>query len=201
MTRLLLFLFVLTGYGTLHAQLRVFPGPPKPLTAKQEAIEGKNRDCIHRDKLPLQQRLKQYPFNKAVKVQIVSFDKPDSIIEGTLPIKDKKVDYTQLKEIKTLDSKAIDTLTDVLYNYGYRGVVHVELESLCYNPRNAILFVDSIGNTFAFIELCFECQGSRTSSKNVKTGDFCSQKYDLLKAFFARKAMAFGIKDEDDTDD
>ncbi|TMI63529.1 MAG: hypothetical protein E6H07_12160 [Bacteroidetes bacterium] len=198
MARLFILLVTVICFEFSNAQLKPFPGAPKPLTEKQEELEEKNRSCVHRDKFSQQQRLKLYPFNKAAQVQIVSFDKPDTLIEGKLPMKNKKVDYSQLKEIKTLEKAEIDSLTDILYNNGYRGEFHMEMESLCYNPRNAILFADSTGKAFAFIELCFECQGYKTSSSAVKTGDFCDQKYKLIQTFFSKHGIEFGTKENAD---
>jgi hypothetical protein len=173
------------------------PSPPKAMTKHMQAIEDKNHECVHTTKYSLQQRLTFYPFNHAAQIILVSFDnKPDSngLIEigsNKLPMIANTIDYSKLDEIKTITNQQIDTLTGILYNNGYRGRIMIISES-CYNPRNAILFIDSIGRTFAFIELCFECGGHRESSDKVQTGEFCNEKYDLLKNFFKSSGIEIG---------
>jgi hypothetical protein len=116
-------------------------------------------------------------------------------------MKNGRVDLTRLKETKTLSNNQVDTLTDLLYNQSYTGPFYTNQKSGCYNPRNAVLFLDSSHQAFAFIELCFECQGHRLSSTKVKAGDFCNQKYDLLREFFATNGISFGVKRGSNGDD
>lgn len=192
MTRFLLLLFALICITLSYGQSKPLAGPPRQLTEEEMELGERNRDCIFSNKLSSRQRSALYPFNKAFKVQIASFDKPDSLIESRLPLEDKKVDYSRLKEVKTLDKNQTDSVSNILYNYVYRGVFHTEVKSHCYSPRNAIIFLDSRNSCFAFIEICFECQESRTSSEAVETGDFCTQKYDLLEEFFLKNGIEFG---------
>jgi hypothetical protein len=150
------------------------------------------------NKYSVEQRDSLYPFNVAKNIKLVSFDeKPDGkgflYSNGRLPMKHGRLIYSDLLEIKTLDKSQIDSLTDILYNNIYRGILFTTSEAGCYNPRNAIVFTNENGVMIAFIEICFECQGYRTSSKKVVTGDFCNQKYDLLKAFFQSAGIEFGI--------
>lgn len=173
------------------------PPPPKAMTKHRQAIEDKNHECVYKTKYSLEQRLTFYPFNRAAQIKLVSFDnKPDSngLIEiggNTLPMIADTVDYSKLDEIKTITNQQIDTLTDILYNNGYRGRIMI-ISGSCYDPRNAILFIDNAGRTFAFIELCFECGGHRESSDKVQTGEFCNKKYDMLKNFFKSSGIEIG---------
>jgi hypothetical protein len=191
----LLFTFIIqtNSYG----QLTTIPGKPRQLTKKELEKDKRNKNCIFQKKYSNIQMLQFFPFNKAAKIKLVSFDQPDSVIMGgELPMKSGDVDYSRLKEIKTIDKSQIDTLTDILFNEGYGGPFYSFSESMCYNPRNAILFIDSKGKTFGFIEICFECSGYRLSSKKIKAGDFCNQKYDYLRNFFAANGIVFGVKKE-----
>jgi hypothetical protein len=106
-----------------------------------------------------------------------------------IPIIEDTVDYSKLDKIKAINDAETDTLTDILYNIGYKRAVKVSLSS-CYDPRNAILFIDNTGRTFAYIEICFECNGYRLSSSEIITGEFCSQKYDYLRLFFERNGIS-----------
>jgi hypothetical protein len=178
---------------TSFAQRRPLPGPPRIISKQEREESERNRNCATRHKYSAAKRLAMYPFSKASKVQLVSFKRPDSIfMGGQVPLKNGAVDYTKLKEIKTLNKIQIDSLTQILYNIGYRGPFFTEIDIKCYNPRNAILFVDMSGKAFAYIELCFECMGHRVSSPMVKTGDFCEQKYELLENFFKGSGIRFG---------
>ena len=200
MSRILPFFLALFLLNSAAAQKRRLPlPPPEPPTQEQMRQENENHTCSNTNKYSQKERRQFYPFSEADTVKIVSFDnRPDAngIIEiggNRLPMKNGKIDFTKLDETKQLNEAQIDTLTDILYNIGNRGEISVITESGCYNPRNAIVFVNKKGKSFAFLELCFECEGKRASSKKVKTGDFCNEKYDLLKAFFARAGIEIGI--------
>ena len=178
----------------LFAQLKPLQGPPRIISQTEKAESDSNRNCQYKYKYSVEERLKIYPFSKASKVQLVSFNKPLSGARGSyIPLKNGRVDQTKLKEIITLSSKQIDSLTSILYNVSYRGAFFTEVDVKCYNPRNAILFIDATGKDFAFIELCFECMKYRLSSKKINPGDFCEQKYDLLENYFKDAGISFGI--------
>ena len=195
-TFFLLFAFFIqtNSYG----QLTPIPVKSRPWTKKEIEKDKRNQNCVYKKKYSKTQRLQFFPFNKAAEIKLVSFEHPpDSVIMGgKIPMKNGDVDFTKLKEIKTIDKSEIDTLTDILFNEGYRGRFSSFSESTCYNPRNAILFIDSKGKTFGFIEICFECSGYRLSSKKIKAGDFCSQKYYYLRRFFAANGIVFGVQNE-----
>jgi hypothetical protein len=162
-------------------------------------MEEKNRNCSFRASYTAIQRLKFYPFNQAKEIKIVSFENLDSgMVEGTLPMSKGSVDLTKLKEAESLSHVQIDQLTNLLYNIGYGGPFSIISESGCYNPRNAILFLDSANKVFAFIELCFECEGHRISSSKVKAGEFCNEKYELLKTFFLSNGITYVTRKEVD---
>lgn len=187
------FFFQTNSYG----QLTSIPVKPRPWTKKEIEKDKRYQNCVYKKKYSNTQRLQFFPFNKAAQIKLVSFDKPDSVIMGGLmPVKNGDVDYSKLKEIKTIDKSEIDTLTDILFNEGYRGPFSLFSENSCYNPRNAIVFIDSKGKTLGFIEICFECSGYRLSSKKIKAGDFCNQKYDYLRSFFATNGIVFGVQKE-----
>ncbi|WP_121357790.1 hypothetical protein [Flavisolibacter nicotianae] len=199
MTRIILFVLVAFFTNCAKGQKHRLPPSPKFPTQKQLQQEEKNHTCVHRDRYTSKQRLLFYPFNSAAKIIVASFDnKPDGngMIEiggNRLPMKNDTIDFSALDEIRQLEERQIDTLTDILYNTGFRGSIFTMTGAGCYNPRNAILFVNKGGKAFAFIVLCFECGGHRVSSKKVNTGEFCDEKYDLLKRFFAKTGIEIGI--------
>jgi hypothetical protein len=160
--------------------------------------EERNHNCKESNKFTSVDRLKNYPFDQAVTVRLVSFDnKPDSTIEEhILPQKNGRVDTSVLSEQTTLSKRQIDSLTHILYNIGYSGKILTSEVSMCYNPRNAILFLDSTEQVFEFIEICFECNNLRLSSGKIKTGEFCTQKYEMLNAYFAQNKIEIGTVKE-----
>ena len=176
-------------------------------------INEKYLQCLRKNKYSPAQRLRFYPFNKAKHVKLVAFEdylgaqpnvqiriddtiKPpnyDSIWKARVPFKKTEIDYSTFKEIKTLDKTQVDQLTDLLYNIGYAGPRQIEGHAKCYDPRNAILFVDTRGRTFAYLEICFQCQEYRVSSQKLMMGEFCEQKTNLIKSFFKTAGIQLGI--------
>ncbi len=165
--------------------------PPK------QDFQSDSAKCIFKESLSANERKSIYPFSKAKSVKIVSFEAlPDSngqIITGAnkLPMKLNRVDVSKLNEIIQLNSLEIDSLTNILYNFGYNGKVLIERGS-CFNPRHAIIFFDNANVDFAFIELCFECNVYQTSSSLVQTGDFCTEKYNMLESYFKNRGIRNG---------
>ena len=183
-------------------QPQIISGKPRILTRKEMANDEKNQNCFYHHKYSALQRLKFFPFNQAKEIRLVSFAQPDSVITGgEIPMNKETVDTSKLIESRVVSPADINILTDLLYNRGFRGPFYTHSRVLCYNPRNAILFLDQDGKVFAFIELGFECDGHRLSSGKVKAGDFCNQKYDLLRTFFATHGIKYGTNVDGDAVD
>ncbi|GAC1303130.1 MAG: hypothetical protein NVSMB24_08660 [Mucilaginibacter sp.] len=161
-------------------------------TAKEERIAERNHKCVHRNKYSTEQRLKFYPFNKAVQIKLVSFDDSTAFV-SRLPLINDTVDYSKLRETIALTKKQTAQLTDILYNFGDRAPNTIVYGAACYNPHNAILFVDKCGHTFAYFEICFECMGYRLSSNRMKMGQFCEEKFALINNYFGQVGIKTGI--------
>ena len=193
MPKLLLFSLMLLSYFISIGQHQIISGKPRKLTRKEITDDEKNQNCFYHHKYSALQRLKFFPFNQAKEIRLVSFAQPDSIITGgEITMNKGIVDISKLKESRVISHADINILTDLLYNRGFGGPFYTFSKSLCYNPRNAILFLDLHGKVFAFIELCFECHGHRLNPQKVKAGDFCNQKYELLRSFFATHGIKYG---------
>jgi hypothetical protein len=169
-------------------------------TRKEAEIDARNHHCMRRSDLSFSARLKNYPFNLSGQIQLVSFMGHIDTVKGaavlrsdSLPRLNDTICYSKLSEIKTLTFAQVDKLTDVLYNYGYSGKIYLGSEPLCYDPKNAILFLDKDGKPFAFIEICFECGKTRVSSENISLGEMCDQKLSMLRDIFNNAGIEYGI--------
>jgi len=174
--------------------------PPQPPTRKEMEEEERNHNCIKKISRTFTTRVKNYPFNISTQIQFVSFMGSSRTVDNevvytndSLPRINDTVCYSKLHEIKTLTFSQVDRLTDILYNYGYRGTIYTMSTAMCYNPRNAILFIDSSGKAFEFIEICFECDKTRESSDKISLGDLCDQKMSMLKDLFKKTGIEYGI--------
>lgn len=167
------------------------------LTKKQQEQDSQNHICSYSDKFTTLQRQAQYPYNVASKVLLVSFD---SLVGDNfthiLPMKNGEVNLSALSEKVVLGKSAIDSLTDILFNLGYSGRIFTTSSTGCYDPHNAILFADTNGRIFEFMEICFECYRFRTSSERLEFGDPCYGKYEAIKNFFKSKGIKVGITTE-----
>jgi len=191
----LLFIFL---HLNSFCQLVVTPPPSKPPTAKELENEEKNHNCLHRSKYSRLERSQFYPFNKTSDIKIVSFSSSSIQLVGEkeqqfgLPKANDTICYKKTHEAVSLTSAQIDSLTDILYNVGYNGPVHTISESECFNPRNAIVFLNKKGKILAYIEICFECERYQASNKQVTIGEICTPKYELLRKFFVSLGINYG---------
>jgi hypothetical protein len=160
------------------------------LSKKQLEADEKNRNCAKRKNYSREQRIKFFPFNIATHIKLISFEGVlEKVLRNSLDTLGKGSNHNKVSSIAKLNKNQVDSLTDILYNIGYRGRFYTIVENQCYIPRNAILFLNAKGATFAFIEICFECSGNRLSSPRIKSGDFCEQKYILLSDFFSKMGV------------
>ena len=173
--------------------------PPQPPTKKEMEEEERNHNCIKKNITSLTARLKKYPFNLSAQIQFVSFQggvyliNNEIVRQDSLPRINDTILYSKLTEIKTLTYPQVDKLTDIFYNYGFRGTTFKISEAACYNPRNAILFLDNKGKVIEFIEICFECQKTSESSDKISLGDMCDQKLNMLFDLFKKVGIEYGI--------
>ncbi|MDN3580283.1 hypothetical protein [Mucilaginibacter flavus] len=173
-------------------------------------------NCSFTNQYTLTQRLKMYPYSKAIKVMIVSYfggGMPNQEIrldsdtpakkqltykqkqhyEG-LVIKHKKLDYSTLIETKVLNRHQIDVLTNILFNYEYTGMRDYTLtgEAACFDPRNSVIFFDKNGKIFDHLDICFSCHRSDSASGKLNVGTECAQKFDMLTKFFIKAGIRYG---------
>ena len=180
--------------------------PKRSYNTRTKDIFDESQDCAKRNSKSFSSRIKNYPFNLTAKIQLVSFKhNPDTANFGeytrdSLPKLNDTVCYSKLFEVKTLSLTQIDKLTDLMYNYGFKFIPKIKgnvylIGSVlqCYNPRNAILFLDKDNKVFEFIEICFECKRIRTSSDSIGIGVKCNQKLKMIQNFFKEVGIDYGI--------
>lgn len=166
-------------------------------------VEFKEEKAIfaRKSNLTFSKRLKNYPFNKAAEIKLVSFTETRRQNDDTLyynPIMPKKRNYVictfPFKEIKSINYLQTDSLTDILFNYGYIKKAGWGEETKCYVPRNGILFLNEKGKVFEFIEICFACKKLAYSYHDKSDAeDFERPKFKLLRDFFIKNNIEYGI--------
>lgn len=161
-----------------------------PLFAQEEK-------CASKKSTPSQKRLKNYPFNQTAKVLAVSYIADSNSygqihrkVDYSLPVKNDTICYSKLHETVTLSARQVDTLTSILFNYTLSNKVHIQ--PMCYRPRNALIFLNAKGESFAYMEICFECEGMRSSNKKIPVHLLCSTQYALLKQLFIHSGIRYG---------
>lgn len=187
---LFVLLFSSCSYGQ-YRKLDTLPPPPGGYPKSVLKIERENHKCVNLPKKSFSTILKKYPFNKTTQIQLVSF-KGDK-----LPIENDTICYSKLYEVKTLTIQQVDSLTNIMYNIGFGGTILFVEEIACYDPRNAILFTDTSGKAFEYIEICFECEHTVNSSEKIDFGEVCNQKFNLIKQQFIRAGIIYGTKESD----
>ncbi len=187
---IVIFLLFLSGasYGQFK---KLDEGPPKSggYRKKTLKIEKKNHECVRLETKIFSTIQKSYPYSKSTNIELVSF------AGYALPIENDSVCLSKLRERKVLTIPQIDSLTDVMYNYGFGGTILIIQEQACYEPRNAILFFDDTGRVFEYIEICFECEHAISSSEEVVFGELCTEKFKLVKRQFKNAGIIYGIVD------
>lgn len=91
----------------------------------------------------------------------------------------KKDFFRQTVKVKKED---LDEIFNILYKK--RELSNIITNYDCYNPRNGILFYDKNNQVFAFFEICFECQGKKTTSNIPSMDRLTRDEYNELKVLF-----------------
>lgn len=169
-------------------------------TKRNDSLADVNYQCIKKNLLSVKERNKNYPFNKAAKIELISFIDTTTDFPTSIPVKNKKLEQAKVREQKIINDEQIDELTNILYNIGRTPVPNLQYttnsSSSCYEPRNGIIFMNSRGDIFEYIEICFACRKSRISSRKVKIGEDCEQKFNILRDFFIKNGLQFGTVED-----
>ena len=137
--------------------------------------------CINKFSLTPEQRLKEYPFNKARQIQLVSFSQKEDTSEYILtsvPIKNDTLIMARVTGITKLTKSQIEKLTDILFNVGLKENSYTFSVSTAVGLDGGIIFIDSKNKIFEYINICFDCQEIevRTSKVRKSLGLPCIEK-------------------------
>ncbi|MDT3405657.1 hypothetical protein [Mucilaginibacter terrae] len=106
------------------------------------------------------------------------------------------LDSTTLIEIKTLNKAQINQLSNIIYNIS-NSKPGVSPGSMCAPYyRNALIYFDRKGKVFDYLEICFQCEQTRSKSEKLYIGNNCIQKFDILKKFL--KGLGVNYAEGDD---
>lgn len=82
--------------------------------------------------------------------------------------------------------KEIDTIDYNLTIVSTLGKRKSEVYNMCYNPRHAILFLDSNDTILGLYEICFECGNGKIAFNNVESINIYGEDYRALKKMFLK---------------
>ena len=194
----LFFLLVMLPCIVLGQQKKKLPPPPAPPTLEDARIEEKRNQCFNSGQYNAGQRRAFFPFSSTTTVKLISFTYGD-IVYTPIVVNNFLIDYNKVHETKILSDAGIDSLTDILYNVGFTPIKEKQRigmqdpKAMClYQPRNAILFIDSVGKVTQYIEICFTCHQYYLSSRKIKYTVNCENKYELLKNYFLSQSIKYG---------
>jgi hypothetical protein len=173
-------------------------------SAFSQSREEKNAYCTKTGNLSKETRLSKFPFSKSEQIKLISLKNKSVGFVGedlmkhidSIKIGHDKFNPEFYDEVATLDPEQITELTDIIFNYTYKKKPYVISSANCYMPRNAILLLNNENIIIAYLEICFGCHGFRSSSEEFGIGEYCSQKYEMIKAIFRERKIQYGISVE-----
>lgn len=142
-----------------------------------------------------------YPFNKAERIVIVRYNaaavqgQPDIFSWDTVPIIPQKagvIDTTKFLARQQLTEKGIDSLLKIM---NQRSKENPAMESIFAEPSNAILFIDSKGQIFEYLVICFAdlnktiIHSEMAGSSEINLGHWCKNKGRMLQDFFEKRGV------------
>lgn len=205
-----------------HQIKRVKKSPYPPLPRSPEEAERLYKpwysDCAFTNEYSINKRLKKYPFSRAGKILAISYHlfdwsasvkndslkalnilPKDKLLQGGFSIKNDTLDHSTLIECIALTNDQIRRLAVILYNIGFKKTgYNIVGGASCYEPRNALIFVDKQGKAYDYLAICFACQHYGSKLDRLNVGIDCTQKYEILRKFFKDIGIEFGTRKNED---
>ncbi|MEL1244277.1 hypothetical protein AAEO56_08410 [Flavobacterium sp. DGU11] len=182
--------------------------------------------CGYYGKKTVEQRNKMFPFNKTKKAVLVSYSNhvlqnPDAELTDELTLDEAKVINPKIigkyefklegsertrvyfiTEEKELDVNGKNEISNILCNYTMEKQPgkFSAVGTMCYFPRNSVLFFDANDTIICCFEICFECQNTAfwpdpNGINNYSKATACEGRFDVLKHFFGKMGIVYGIKE------
>jgi hypothetical protein len=155
--------------------------------------------CVYRGKYSKHNFREVFSFGQSKTIKLISFHATSNnrviiseFISDSVHYKFNP-DSSYWTEVKVLQDSSFFTLANILYNYQYKMDPPFQNESLCYNPRNAIIFYDAQQKVIAAIEICFECDKMIAFPATFNTGEMCLTKINMIKRLFKSSGIKYGV--------
>ena len=177
-------------------------------------------------KKTVEERRATFPFSEAKKVVLVAFPSPYAVFEDeeddmlkkdsvdlvgwglnvvkTYKLPKQEYKYIAIEKIE-LNQNQIDSLSHILINYKLKYDKLPETYTLyaygCYEPRNAILFLDAEDKVVSYFEICFECHHfsqvpmdkTIININTISSLPEAKKMLDLIKDFMKACGIKYGI--------
>lgn len=164
-----------------------------------DRYEKEGSYCGNKKKKTLEEINKLPIYNEVVSIKLVSFKmETDNLHEREIPKKDDKVDLGKMYEAITLNKKLQHKVMDILINYNNDQSKYGGDIAMCYEPRNAIVFLNKSNQVIGFVEICFDCAQYRTEPSDLKVSSFCAEKLLALQGIFVGAGIKYGMKRNED---
>lgn len=177
-------------------------------------------------KKSVEERRATFPFSEAKKVVLVAFPSPYTVFEDeedgmlkkdsvdivgwglnvvkTFKLPERETKYIAIEMIE-LNQNQIDSLSHILINYKLKNdklpETYTVYASGCYEPRNAILFLDSNNTVISYFEICFECHEfsqlpmdkTIINMNTISNLPEAKKMLDLIKDFMKKCGIEYGV--------
>jgi hypothetical protein len=159
------------------------------------AIGQTQNYCGNSKRSDIEKIKKKFPFNELKTIRLVSFKREKEEDERKTPKTNEQIDFRKMFENVLLSADNESVLLDILFNYN-NDLKNEDISweaASCYEPRNAIVFMDNKGKVLGFVEVCFDCKRYVIEPKSMAIGEFCDEKFDRLKDIFGKSGIKYGL--------
>lgn len=126
-----------------------------------------------------------YPYRAIHSIKVVSFKGFE------IPKTNGQIDLKKMFEIKSLDVNLTNKMLDIMANYDNKGM-GMDI-AFCWDPRNAVVFLDKSEKVIGYIEICFDCQQYKIQPEELPISNFCNEKMDAVQGLMIRAGISHGM--------
>jgi hypothetical protein len=163
-----------------------------PVT-KSHLIKSYRSSGCDKKRLSIAEIKRETFFKDIASIKLTSFKiKPDAE-ERKIPKANDQVDMNGMFETKTLNEDLKDITMDALANQ-YKPNQQ-EWIAFCYEPRNAVVFLDKNEKVIGYVEICFECHGHKIQPEDLKTYIPFTVSFEMMKQIFMAAGIKYGMNE------